>query len=86
MLTEIHTLEFSNNILSGTLPPQLHSLKNMVRASLFGNRFSGAVPSALGELTNLEVLDMGDNLLTGTVPSELGQLRRMKSFILSGED
>jgi somatic embryogenesis receptor kinase 1 len=46
---------YSNNI-SGTIPPELGNLTNLVSLDLYMNNFSGSIPDSLGNLLKLRFL------------------------------
>ncbi|KAL6851737.1 hypothetical protein ACP4OV_020301 [Aristida adscensionis] len=74
----------SNPSLSGTLPPQLGSLRSLQVLTVAQNALiRGEVPPGIGELENLVHLDLSYNSLTGTIPSRLGDLRGLAGLDLS---
>ncbi|KAL6618886.1 hypothetical protein ACP70R_034025 [Stipagrostis hirtigluma subsp. patula] len=74
----------SNPSLSGTLPPQLASLRSLQVLTVSQNALiRGEVPQGIGELKNLVHLDLSYNSLTGTIPSRLGELRGLAGLDLS---
>ena len=56
-LTNLTTLDLSNNQLSGNLPPELGNLTNLTRLYLSNNHFQGDVPVSFANLTNLKHLE-----------------------------
>jgi len=83
-LSNIKTLHFYKNQLSGAIPSELGNLKTLVRFTLSDNQFSGTIPSELGQLTNLKTLTLRNNQLGGSIPKELGNLAAIESLNLSG--
>lgn len=77
-------LSLEGNRLTGSIPPQLGSLKRLTSLSLRSNRLTGSIPPQLGNLTNLRELDFNSNELTGAIPAELGQLARLERLSLTG--
>ncbi|KAF0924249.1 hypothetical protein E2562_009957 [Oryza meyeriana var. granulata] len=74
----------SNPSLSGTLPPQLASLRSLQVLTVSQNALvRGEVPQGIGELKNLVHLDLSYNSLTGTIPSRIGELRSLAGLDLS---
>jgi|GEM_PF-2514592 len=71
---------------SGTLPPELGDLSELVTLELTGNRIGsrigGSIPPELGSLDNLETLILSANQLTGTIPNELGALTNLRELNL----
>ena len=51
--------------LTGTLPPELGDLDNLVALYLSKNNLSGSLPEELWDLERLVYLDLSDNLLEG---------------------
>lgn len=76
-------LNFENNHLSGTIPPELGNLNHLQWLYLSGNQLSGAIPSQLGNLTNLYELFLGGNQLSGAIPPEFGNLTNLNWLDLS---
>ncbi|CAN6332303.1 unnamed protein product [Urochloa humidicola] len=74
----------SNPSLSGTLPPQLSSIRSLQVLTVSQNALvRGKVPRGLGELKSLVHLDLSYNSLTGPIPSRLGELRGLVGLDLS---
>lgn len=74
----------SNPSLSGTLPPQLASIRSLQVLTVSQNALiRGEIPQGLGELKNLVHLDLSYNSLTGPIPSRLGELRGLVGLDLS---
>lgn len=64
-------LQLCYNQLSGSIPTQLASLKNLTVLALQSNQLNGAIPASLGGLNLLMRLDLSSNHLFGSVPSRL---------------
>uniref|UniRef100_A0A0E0HH46 non-specific serine/threonine protein kinase n=1 Tax=Oryza nivara TaxID=4536 RepID=A0A0E0HH46_ORYNI len=74
----------SNPSLSGTLPPQLSSIRSLQVLTVSQNALiRGEVPQGIGELKSLVHLDLSYNSLTGTIPSRIGELRSLVGLDLS---
>lgn len=79
-------LLLDNNILQGSLPPQVALLTHLEDISLVADSFGvskedkksrfliGGIPSQYGLLTHLRDLDLAKNALSSTIPSEIGLL------------
>ncbi|PON46533.1 Tyrosine-protein kinase [Parasponia andersonii] len=77
----LQTLDFSNNALSGSIPPQICTwLPYLVTLDLSGNRFTGSIPPEIVDCKFLNTLILDDNRLSGSIPYELGRLDRLKKF------
>ncbi|KAK1258069.1 Leucine-rich repeat receptor protein kinase EXS [Acorus gramineus] len=80
-LTRLASLDFSNNLLSGPLPPDLFiRLGSLTFLDVTNNSLSGRIPPELGLLTSLEVLNLGINRFSGPFPREIGRLRNLRSL------
>ncbi|PHU20344.1 putative LRR receptor-like serine/threonine-protein kinase [Capsicum chinense] len=78
--SSLHFLEYvdlSMNRLSGTIPPEIGKLTNLVYLDLSINQISGIIPPHIGSLTKLETLHIFDNQLNGSIPGEIGHLRSL---------
>lgn len=79
-------LLLDNNILQGSLPPQVALLTHLEDISLVADSFGvskedkksrfliGGIPSQYGLLSHLKDLDLAKNALSSTIPSEIGLL------------
>ncbi|XP_076886032.1 protein STRUBBELIG-RECEPTOR FAMILY 7-like [Bidens hawaiensis] len=67
-LTQLVTIDLSDNKLSGPIPSSLFSLPNLQTLNLRSNSFSGAIPPTISNLKNIETLDMSHNSLSGSLP------------------
>ncbi|CAB9499503.1 Leucine-rich repeat-containing protein [Seminavis robusta] len=81
---DLKTLNFANNLLSGTLPAAVvHSAPNLELIDASMNRFVGHLPD-LWNRTDLKVFNLADNLLSGTVPLSLSSSTRLEELNLGG--
>ncbi|CAO2815293.1 unnamed protein product [Amaranthus hypochondriacus] len=81
-LPYIQTIDFSRNVLTGTIPPEWTKTK-LEFVSLLANRLSGRIPKYLGNISTLTQLSLESNHFIGTVPAELGNLRNLTNLTLS---
>ena len=86
-LSNLESLDLSNNQLSGEIPPELGGLSNLVRLYLSVNQLSGEIPPELGESSLslsgewLEPLrQVWANQLSGEIPPELGGLSNLETL------
>lgn len=70
----VHTVDLRDNGLTGSIPPDIEKLEDLVGLYLAGNGLTGSIPAEIGRLSRLEYLDLGSNGLTGTIPP-IGNLR-----------
>ena len=77
-------LGLPGNNLTGTLPPELGRLSNLMSLVLWDNQLTGEIPLELGRLSNLTSLVLWNNQLTGEIPPELGGLSNLTGLFLHG--
>ena len=70
-------LTLYNNHLSGSLPPELGNLSNLLILHLGLNMLSGSIPPELGNIFTLQNLNLHSNQLTGSIPQEMGKLSNL---------
>ncbi|CAB9528390.1 receptor-like protein kinase [Seminavis robusta] len=64
-----------SNQISGTVPPALLELTNLVHLDLGYNQLEGTLsPDFFSQLTKLEVLVINGNHFSGSIPTEVGRL------------
>ncbi|KAL9231409.1 hypothetical protein vseg_006641 [Gypsophila vaccaria] len=84
LLSELRNLDLSNNKgLTGTLPTNIGSLKNLVSLVLVDCNFSGLIPESIGQLGKLTNLFLNSNQFTGPIPYSVGNLTDLKWLDLS---
>jgi len=76
-------LNLSNNQLSGSIPPQLSNLINLISLGLSSNQLSGSIPPQLSNLGSLTKLYLAYNHLNGYIPPQLGNLSNLIDLSLS---
>ncbi|MCK5694936.1 MAG: right-handed parallel beta-helix repeat-containing protein, partial [Bacteroidales bacterium] len=74
----VTAIRFYNNGLTGTIPPDLNGLSNLLVLGFGFNSLSGSIPAEIGTLFNLQNLDLCGNQLSGSIPSELGSLTNLQ--------
>ncbi|KAI4387358.1 hypothetical protein MLD38_005196 [Melastoma candidum] len=67
-LLKLHTLNLSDNYLTGQIPLSLANLKNLEVLDLSRNRLSGVIPGVLGQITSLSIFNVSYNNLSGYIP------------------
>jgi hypothetical protein len=74
-----------NQVLTGSIPPEIGCLTNLTELSLYNNQLTGEIPPEIGNLTNLTHLHLQHNQLTGEIPSTIENLTNfITSFMGSG--
>eukprot|EP01018_Ginkgo_biloba_P034841 Gb_32091 [translate_table: standard] len=77
-------LNFSNHVISGSIPPMLSNLTALSSLTLANNNLSGTIPPSLHKCTRLRVLNLSSNIISGSIPSQLGELHDLQRLDLSG--
>ncbi|KAM1919990.1 hypothetical protein ACFX15_023857 [Malus domestica] len=80
---QLHVLDLSSNILTGTIPKELGKLTSLFNLNLGDNKLSGSVPSEIGLLTNLQHLNLAANDFSGLIPEKLDGCRELLNLNLS---
>ena len=84
----VRSLFLHNSGLSGSIPPELGQLSELVAldvATLRGpspNSLTGVIPPGLGSLTKLKVLDVTGNFISGHIPDELATIQDLKELVI----
>ena len=66
--------EPKGNLLTGTIPPEIGNLSNLIHLDLMGNNLTGTVPESLNNLLNLTQFNVRFNYLRGCISSHLAGL------------
>jgi len=66
-----------NNQLTGSIPPEIGNLTNLIILSLNSNQLTGSIPPEIGNLTNLEGLWLQSNQFTGEIPESICELTNL---------
>lgn len=85
LLPHLKSLDLSDNLLTGPLPPSFcnPSSHKLTILNLKNNSFSGSIPPALGNCTSLTSIALYFNSLSGPIPSELSSLSMLQTLTLS---
>jgi len=78
----VNELLIPNNQLSGTIPPEIGNLTDLVLLDLYDNQLTDTIPSEIGNLTHLQRLWASSNQLTGNIPPEIGNLNNLRTLYL----
>jgi len=82
-LTQLITLDLSDNNFFGSIPSSISSLSNLKTLTLRSNTFSGPIPPSITTLKSLESLDLSHNSLSGSLPNSLNSLTNLHRIDLS---
>ncbi|MBA0549625.1 hypothetical protein Golob_020645 [Gossypium lobatum] len=82
-LSQLTTLDLSDNYFFGRIPSSISSLRNLQTLTLTSNSFSGSIPDSVTALKSLETLDLSHNALSGKLPKSLNSLTSLKRLDLS---
>ncbi|KAI4321801.1 hypothetical protein MLD38_035141 [Melastoma candidum] len=84
---DISTLEelvLNDNLLQGSLHPNLGKLSRLRRLVLSGNNFTGTIPESFSHLQNLTEFRIDGNSLSGKIPSFIGNWTGINILDLQG--
>ncbi len=76
-------LDLRGNGLSGTVPPEIGTLRDLTRLDVRDNALEGELPAELGELGELRWLYLSGNRFEGRPPAELGSLAELSALHLA---
>ncbi|EEC81227.1 hypothetical protein OsI_24276 [Oryza sativa Indica Group] len=80
------TLNFSDNGITGAIPPEIVKLKTLQVLDVSYNNLSGGIPPELSSLTRLQIVNLRWNRLTGTIPPALKELNFLAVFNVAYND
>ncbi|WP_419947848.1 leucine-rich repeat domain-containing protein [Candidatus Palauibacter sp.] len=78
-------INLSRNNLTGRIPPEIRSIRQLEFLRLDNNDLEGEIPPEIGDLPELVRLDLDGNRLTGRIPPEIGNLRKLRTLWLGGD-
>ncbi|KAG6743532.1 hypothetical protein POTOM_052231 [Populus tomentosa] len=64
-------MNLASNSLTGSIPPSLTKLHNLIYLFLSNNDLDGTIPQNLTGLQSLWILDLSNNQLTGPIPDSI---------------
>jgi hypothetical protein len=73
-------LRLKNNLINGTLPPDLGLLTGLTVVDFNTNFITGTIPNEFGALTNIVEFGAHENALNGTLPLSLGAWNKIQVF------
>ncbi|KAJ7971478.1 LRR receptor-like kinase [Quillaja saponaria] len=84
--TNLKLLYLSGNDFSGEIPPEIESLKRLLRIDLSDNNIRGPIPKELSQLTRLLTLRLQNNVLSGKIADLSGSLVHLKELNLTNNE
>ncbi|KAK2655002.1 hypothetical protein Ddye_008054 [Dipteronia dyeriana] len=84
--TDLTLVYLSGNDFSAEIPPEISSLKRILRLDLSDNNIRGPIPKQITNLTRLLTLRLQNNELTGPVPDLSASLLHLKELNLSNNE
>ncbi|VAI83048.1 unnamed protein product [Triticum turgidum subsp. durum] len=83
-LTELVSLDLSNNNLSGAIPPEVANLSKLETWHFNNNQLSGPFPNESSPLRNLQSLWMFDNYIEGLFPDFIANFTNLTDLRIYG--
>ncbi|KAL9162327.1 hypothetical protein ABFS82_07G083100 [Erythranthe guttata] len=77
------SLDLSYNALTGSIPVEVGSLRNLASLDFSNNRLSGLIPNSIGKCVSLEQLHLEGNLFEGQIPRGLSSSMGLTNLDLS---
>ncbi|CAA0829695.1 Leucine-rich repeat receptor-like protein kinase PXC1 [Striga hermonthica] len=84
--TNLKLAYLSGNDFSGQIPPDLPSLRRLLRLDLSNNNLRGPIPQNLSALSRLLTLNLQDNQISGEIPKSLDSLPNLRHLNLSNNE
>ena len=76
-------LALGGNNLTGTIPPEIGNLTELLRLYLWSNQLTGNIPPEIGNLIKLTYVDLAPNNFSGGIPNEIGNLINLETLWLN---
>lgn len=83
-LTELVSLDLSNNNLSGLIPPEVANLSKLETWHFNNNQLGGRFPTESSHLRNLQSLWMFDNYIEGPLPNFIANFTNLTDLRMYG--
>lgn len=77
-LSELITLDMSNNHIIGSIPSHVCSLIHLLSLNLQNNSLTQSIPQNIGSLMNLQTLTLANNNMNGTLPAMITVLKKLQ--------
>ncbi|XP_059458418.1 putative leucine-rich repeat receptor-like serine/threonine-protein kinase At2g24130 [Corylus avellana] len=79
----LFVIGLQENLIFGSIPPNLGKLSNLVILNLTSNLLNGTIPEEMSNLSSLEQLFLSHNFFPGSISSALGKIRHLGLLDLS---
>ena len=76
-------IDLSANKLTGSIPPEIGNLDELVQLNISCNQLIGPIPETFSKLNQIKSLDLSYNQLSGTIPRQLTQLKFLEVFSIA---
>ncbi|CAN4121437.1 unnamed protein product [Withania somnifera] len=84
--TNLKLIYLNDNDFSGEIPPEITSLRRLLRLDVSNNNLVGPIPTEISSLTRLITLHLQENDLSGTIPKSLDLLENLKELNFSNNE
>ncbi|XP_061365109.1 putative leucine-rich repeat receptor-like serine/threonine-protein kinase At2g24130 [Gastrolobium bilobum] len=81
--TSLLQLHLEDNLIYGSIPPNIANLVNLTLLNISGNLLNGSIPPSLCQMGRLERIYLSNNSLFGEIPSTLGGIQHLGLLDLS---
>ncbi|KAL3748957.1 hypothetical protein ACJRO7_010102 [Eucalyptus globulus] len=83
-ISTLEELVLEDNLLAGTLEPNIGNLSHLRRLLLSANNFSGTIPEFFRNLKNLEDFRIDGSPLSGKIPDFIGNWTKIRRLDMQG--
>ncbi|KAK3440691.1 hypothetical protein EUGRSUZ_B00972 [Eucalyptus grandis] len=83
-ISMLEELVLEDNLLEGTLEPNIGNLSHLRRLLLSANNFTGTIPESFSNLTNLEDFRIDGSTLSGKIPDFIGNWTKIRRLDMQG--
>jgi len=84
--TDLELLYLSGNDFSGEIPPEISSLRLLIRLDISDNNIHGEIPKELSKLKHLITLRLQNNELSGEVPDLSSSLINLRELNITNNE
>ncbi|KAK2418342.1 Leucine-rich repeat receptor-like protein kinase pxc1 [Trifolium repens] len=84
--TDLELLYLSGNDFSGEIPPEISSLRFLIRLDISDNNIHGKIPKEISKLHHLLTLRLQNNELSGEVPDLSSSLNNLRELNITNNE